>query len=373
MVRFLHTADLQLGMPYQWAGPRGDDLRRRRAECISRIAEVADEHDVDFVVIAGDFFDANTVDDRVVVRACEHLGKFEVPLFILPGNHDAGGGPNSVYKRDKFRRNKPALVSILTDPEPVLVADGKAVILPAPLHYRHSRSDPTAHLTPEFGRKEAPEAIRIGLAHGGITDFGDSMNVIAPDRATIADLDYLALGDWHSRKEIDRRTWYSGAPEPTGFNEVDSGKVLIVEIEDRGDIPQVTTVEVGSTIWEKKSITFDDSPDLEALAKWFDDLENPLNTLVRLEYGGVLSLEDERRLEDEILSDADDRLLYLRRRPKGLSTRASDEELEQLKGQGFVGVAVEELQQMMSADDEEAADKAARALQLLYRIQSTQR
>lgn len=372
MVRFLHTADLQLGMPFQWAGERADDLRRRREECISRIAEVAREQDVDFVVVAGDFFDANTVDDRVVVRACERLGEFEVPLFILPGNHDAGGGPDSVYKREKFRRTRPDLVRVLTDPTPEVVAHGKAVILPAPLHYRHSRRDPTAHLNAEFGREEAPNAIRIGLAHGGIVDFGDSMNVIADDRAALAELDYLALGDWHSRKEIDRRTWYSGAPEPTGFNEVDSGHVLIVDIEEKGATPQVSAVQVGSAIWEKKSITFDDGDDLDALAQWFDDLERPLDTLVRLEYGGLLSLEQRRRLDEEILGDARDRLLYLRDRPRGLSTRASDEELESMKGQGFVGVAVEELQQMMSGDDEDGADQAARALQLLYRIQTTE-
>lgn len=367
MVRFLHTADLQLGKPFQWAEDRAEALQTRREECISRLAEAAGEYDANFVVIAGDFFDDNTVDDRVVVRACERLQEFEVPVLILPGNHDASGAPDSVYRRVKFVRNKPEWVTILTDAEPHVVLDGRAVILPAPLQYRHSSADPTEHLTSDFGYDLAPDAVRIGLAHGTVNDFGESPNVIKKDRAQIAELDYLALGDWHGRKEINARTWYSGTPEPTSFDERDPGYALIVDIDGPGERPEITSVDVGSTDWVKEEVTLEGSDDLDALEFWFESLERPLDTLVRLEYDGSLSLNAKTRLENEILSDVRDRLLFLRERGHGLVPRASQDELDEMSADGFVGATVRELREKRNSDNDES-DTAARALELMHRL-----
>ena len=67
MVRFLHAADLQIGRPYNWAGPdrARPKLKEAREEAITRIGKVADERDASFILIAGDLFDDNTVDDDV--------------------------------------------------------------------------------------------------------------------------------------------------------------------------------------------------------------------------------------------------------------------------------------------------------------------
>ena len=367
MVRFLHTADLQLGMPFRWAEDRAAALSARREESLSELAKLASDQEADFVVVAGDFFDSNTVDDRVVVRACKRLEEFDVPLFILPGNHDACGSPDSIFQRSKFLRSKPDNVFILDKAEPYVLPGGKVVLLPAPLLYRHSAADPTTHLTPGFGREEAPEAIRIGLAHGGTIDFGSSDNVIADNRATRAELDYLALGDWHGLKQIDERTWYSGTPEPTGFKDNNPGYALIVEIDEPGALPDVRPVKTAKTDWRRQEMTLQESQDLERLAAWFDELPRPLDTLVRLEYGGSLSFEEIRRLEEEILSDAKDRLLYLRLRPQGLIPKASPDELDAMIADGFVGATVRKLQEKMNGQSEESAT-AAHSLQILHRL-----
>ncbi|MGO7733793.1 DNA repair exonuclease, partial [Rhizobium johnstonii] len=63
-------------------------------------------------------------------------------------------------------------------------------------------------------------SIRMGLAHGPIQEFAEdatATNVIAPNRAALAGLDYMALGDWHGSVATDPRTHYSGAPEPERF------------------------------------------------------------------------------------------------------------------------------------------------------------
>lgn len=371
MIRFLHTADLQLGMPFHWAGERAQTLNNYREKAVSTLANLAREKEVDFVVIAGDFFDDNTVEDRVVVRACERLAEFDVPVLILPGNHDAGG-PDSVYRRDKFERTRPEHVVVLDEATPHVLADGKSVVLPAPLKFRHSTADPTTHLTSEFGRDEAPDAIRIGLAHGGVIDFdsGDGRNVIAEDRAERAELDYLALGDWHGCKQINPRTWYSGAPEPTSFKDNNQGYCLLVEIDGPGELPQVETLETAQTDWISHEVTFSDGADLDVLQQWFNELSRPLNTLVELKYRGTLSIADMTRFRNELLGDAEDRLLFLRRRDEGLIHRATDEELEEMASEGFVGVAVDRLRAMMEGEGEQA-EVAGEALQIMHQLMNS--
>jgi hypothetical protein len=50
-------------MPFHWVpGDAGAKLREVRLEAIDRIGELARSEKVDVVVVAGDFFDANSVD-----------------------------------------------------------------------------------------------------------------------------------------------------------------------------------------------------------------------------------------------------------------------------------------------------------------------
>jgi DNA polymerase IIIc chi subunit len=257
MVRFLHTADLQIGMPFRWADERArQKLREYREQSIETLGDLAERHEVDFVVVAGDFFDANTVGDDVIMRACRRLGTISVPVYILPGNHDFAGGPDSVYQRETFVENKPPPVRVLDRRKAYPVQEAQSVILAAPLRSARATGDTTSHIRPELGREEAPDAVRIGLAHGGVVDFseGEAMNRIDPERAAKADLDYLALGDWHGLKQVGRRTWYSGTPEPTGFLQNDPGHVLLVEVEAPGALPRVEALD--TALWTYRDDSF---------------------------------------------------------------------------------------------------------------------
>jgi len=105
MVRFVHAADFQIGKPYNWANGRAQKtLRERREQAIEQVGEVAAESQADFIVVAGDFFDANTIEDDVITRACRRLSSLNIPTYILPGNHDFAAGPASVYERSTFER-----------------------------------------------------------------------------------------------------------------------------------------------------------------------------------------------------------------------------------------------------------------------------
>src|SRR5690606_17806357 len=122
----------------------------------------------------------------------------------------------------------PENVVLALEPRPLELARD-AVLLPAPCTTRRPGRD----LTEWMDSATSPEgSIRVGLAHGAIQSFSEdaaASEVIAPDRARRAVLDYLALGDWHGAVGIDARTRYSGTPEPDRFKHDRPGEALLVQ------------------------------------------------------------------------------------------------------------------------------------------------
>lgn len=260
MVRFLHTADWQMGLKASQMGLKAREVREKRFETIARIAKLARDERVDFVVIAGDTFDDNDIDEGVVKRTVDQLnGLAPVPVFVLPGNHDHLC-PGSVWTRPGWRAAGPS-VHLLERPEEVEVGDG-VVLYPCPLSQKRTSQDPTGWIPP---RRPGDARIRVGVAHGGMSILPRQVNFPIPvNRSELSGLDYLALGDWHGLRE-NGRACYPGTPEPTAFDEADPGNVLIVEIQSAGDTPKVLSRRVALLRWVVEEQTISDPTDVRAL------------------------------------------------------------------------------------------------------------
>ncbi|HYN38931.1 MAG TPA: DNA repair exonuclease, partial [Rhodospirillales bacterium] len=235
-IGFIHTADWQLGAPFGFIpGDAGAALREARFAVVQRIAALACERAADAVLVAGDVFDGNAVSEATLSRALDAMAApFHGPWVLLPGNHDAALA-ESVWTRLAARRDLPPNVVLATEPRPLALADGRLVVLPAPLRRRHEDAD----LTGWFDGAATPAGcVRVGLAHGSVEgrlpDGAEIHNPIAADRAARARLDWLALGDWHGTCFLDRRTAYAGTPEPDRFKDNDPGAVLFVRIAAAG-------------------------------------------------------------------------------------------------------------------------------------------
>ncbi|WP_261796871.1 metallophosphoesterase family protein [Corynebacterium provencense] len=159
-VRILHTSDWQLGMK-RWflgdeAGPR---YQEARLAVIERILDLAVENSCTAVVVAGDVFDDNLVDDRTWRRAVDVLRRSPVPVFLLPGNHDPYD-PASIYRDPVFDSLRPT-VQVLTDSASHVVAtvpDDAPVleVIGAPLLSRYMESDTVAAALREIRDRDAP-------------------------------------------------------------------------------------------------------------------------------------------------------------------------------------------------------------------------
>ena len=274
MVRFLHTADWQMGMKAVHAGPKASALRDIRFQSAASIATLARKTSVDFVLLAGDIFEHHDVDESVVRRTVEILNQFEpIRVFVLPGNHDPWGS-GSIWKRQQWRRVG-THVTLCHAPEPIQV-DADTTIYPCPLTQKRSNLDPTSWIP---SREPYDSRIRIGLAHGSLDVLPGSLNFpIDPARPETAGLDYLALGDWHGFLEHGRAV-YSGTHEPTSFSEKNPGNVLLVEIPSISSEPVIEPKKVAELRWGQLDLDIQDDSDVGVFEKQVRELR-PLSTAV---------------------------------------------------------------------------------------------
>ncbi len=354
-MRILHTADWQLGLRLNFVGAEAAArLRAQRFDTVRRLADLAREHAVDAVVVAGDVFDDNGVGADCIQQARDALGAFgDIPVILLPGNHDPAT-PDA------------ALAHLGELPGDVRIAATRSVIelpagdiYPCPLTSRHTFEDPAAWLPAD----PDPARIRIVLAHGGAIEFSESTE--SPNRLNVEAIlargyDYVALGDWHGTYQVNARAWYAGAPEATRFKEKRPGNALLVEIAAPGAEPRVEVVPVARTHWLAEDVVFAGDADIDRFEARLDGLPEKSWTLLEVALRGELSLAGRARLDD-LLADYGERLALLRVREDAVSAAPTTADLAALHGEGYLGRAIQTLRAGHDPADSDA-------LRLLYRL-----
>ena len=238
MVRFVHSADWQLGKAPHYLS---DEARTRfsaaRIDVIGTIGNLAVQEHCDFVVVCGDVFESNHIDRQVLVRTLDKMrAAAKVAFYLLPGNHDPLDA-SSIFRSPTFEEHRPSNVIVLDGTEPVQAGPGVELIA-APWSNKRPLTDLLGDACEGL---EPTDALRVVCGHGAV----DAMRPQTNDPAHISlerleewiesgVIHYVALGDRHSTTDIGStgRVWYSGAPEPTNFDETEPGNVLSVENSD---------------------------------------------------------------------------------------------------------------------------------------------
>ena len=301
-MKILHTADLQIGARFTRFGEKADVLRAARITTLKRILEIAREKDFDVILIAGDLFESNGIANSLVEEAFGILAAHpDIPIVILPGNHDPLDGPGCIWLRKPFA-HPPGHVTICTSRDPIELK--AAVILPVPITQKVSTRDPSLPLV-EASRGVAKGKFKIGMTHGSLAIEGKHQpndHPIALDAATRAGLDYLAVGHWHKPQIYDEgRLAMPGTPEPDDFNQ-NSGTASLVEIAGSGVVPRITPIDSGTFVW--RSATFDflnREPAADFINSGLADIETlPDHTVLRIELTGPVSGENRDALSANI-------------------------------------------------------------------------
>lgn len=360
-LKIIHTGDWQLGKPFGRFPPEvRAALAEARLDSIDRIAMAAASSRASHVLVAGDVFDNVEPGDRIVMQAMSRMERTQAIWWLMPGNHDharAGG----LWSR--VRTHAPANVRVVDIPEPVELEEG-AWLLPAPLQHRKTSSDPTASM---IDMVTPPGALRIGLGHGSITEFGitgESSNLIPPDRARLAGLDYLALGDWHGFLAVGDRTAYSGTPEVDRFGREEAGACISVNLRS-ADTPEIERVDTGRYRWLSRRWDVAGMDDIEREIDSLRQEARPSDVLLNLKLSGVASLADRVAMTSALEDRLAHELRHLDLDAEGVTVRPTADDVARIDVQGALAGATATLRARSESGGSEA-HLAAAALERLY-------
>lgn len=363
-MRFIHTADWQIGKVFKQFGAKEETLRHARLAAVERLGELARQHQASHVLVAGDIYDneaPNTITLRAPIERMKVFG--DVQWHLLPGNHDPHR-PEGLWDR-VIQLGLPTHIHVHRTPVPAPLSDG-AYVLPAPLLRKSEFNDLTEWMD---GAETPPGALRIGLAHGAVTTFtseGEAVNPIDPDRPAKAKLDYLALGDWHRTREIGPAVWYAGTPEPDRSGGQERGTALLVDIQGSGAMPVVTPLSVGTYRWLTRTERLGDSSELTDLDFRLRGEQELSRLILRLRLEGTLPLATHAELQRRLV-DLEAAVFHLDVDQAALAARPTQAELEAIDFDGVLRRSADRLKALVD-DPGQAPEIRRRADEALVEL-----
>lgn len=371
MVKFLHTSDWQLGMTRHFLSEGAQErFTQARFDAIRNLGQIAKHEACQFMLVCGDAFESNQVDQKTVARAMEPLRELSVPVYILPGNHDPLNAA-SVYRSATFIERKPAHVRVVENTIPIKVEEGVELV-GAPWMSKRPVSNPIENALNDL--VPASGVLRICMGHGAVDTLAPGREILgtiavaALERAIAAGgIHFVALGDRHSLTRVGsgERIWYSGTPEATDFGETQSGCAQVVEIDDVG--VSTRAVQVGQWRFvERGRVDLNSAEDVEALRKSLDDVPGKERTGIRLNLVGSLSLLLRSVLQTNV-DAAMDVFAALDFDEDELVVLPDDADFADLGFSGFADATVKRFRAKIAEGGEEGA-RARDALMLLLRL-----
>lgn len=367
-VRFIHSADWQLGMTRHFLSPEAQgEFTGDRIETIRSLGALASQVGAEFMVVAGDVFETNHLPSKVVLQSLDAMADAKIPIYLLPGNHDPLE-PGSIYTQDEFLRNQPDNVQVLDRLGVFPISPGLELVA-APWFTKRPDVNP---VTEALDNLVADGTTRILVGHGMLDE-------LQPDRDSLttihrADLEeplasglihYVALGDRHIRWPDDDSgsIHYSGTHEATDYAEKTRGTALEVFLDD--GVVEVTCHEVGKWLFSLREFYLDSDAAIDQLAADLSSLSNANRTILKLTLKGGVSISQKARL-DQILADQEHRFGALEywARHSDLVVLPSENEFDGVSKESYLGKAIAELSEAAADHDEVAAS----ALQLLKQL-----
>ncbi len=252
--KFLHLSDTHLGKDQYGIAQRAHDFARSLAAALQHGVD----EKVDFILIAGDFFDKKNPDSTAFIHAIQALGiprQAKIPVFLIAGNHDKGYNDQESCWLDVLSTEGHChLLNHTVD------ADGNLKLVPwnpndrTGSYWDHPSLPVRILGVPYLGSATAAQIpiiasqvprddrYNVMMMHIGVSgqipgdDGSVPVGAFAPLRPKV---DYLGLGHYHKRFHIEGWIHNPGGTENREIAEVrrEHG-YLIVTVQDGKSDPQ---------------------------------------------------------------------------------------------------------------------------------------
>ncbi|HEX8853367.1 MAG TPA: exonuclease SbcCD subunit D, partial [Pyrinomonadaceae bacterium] len=251
MFKFIHMSDVHLGCRRYNLDERTKDFFRAWYDAINKHAI---PNRVDFVLIAGDFFDRRNIDPQTMNHAMAGLQQLKdagIPVVAIEGNHDRR---DSVSPYSWMRSLSQAGLLKLLEPtadeaSPIALvpwdeeerAGSYVDIAGARIFGTHWYGTTTnvamSILSDSVRRARQPELFNILMLHTDVEGQLNRPNIPALSVEKLKELrtlvDYVALGHTHKRFELDGWAYNPGSLEACTIDEYREERGLyLVEVDD---------------------------------------------------------------------------------------------------------------------------------------------
>ena len=230
MIKFLHAADLHLDAPFVALSPQqAAERRQEQRALLTELAERANAHDCDVVLLAGDLFDSGSVSDETLLALRRALASIHAPVFISPGNHDYIQ-PGCAYLTERWPEN----VHIFTSSaiEAIVLPEKNLRVYGAGFTARFERP-----LLEGF-HAAADGMTNLMVVHGNPTQAASPYNAITAAQLAASGLRYAAFGHIHQASGLlsCANTCYAwpGCAMGRGFDELGQKGAYLGQITDSG-------------------------------------------------------------------------------------------------------------------------------------------
>ena len=219
-MKILHTSDLHLNskMNSKLGNEKAKERKRELLLNFKKMTEIARASGCQAFIIAGDLFDTEKISVSVkksvldTISACE-----DIAFLYLPGNHEKDAITDEKLPENLF-----------------VFESGWTYFSIGDIAFAGRRETEKGM----FLSLKKPENAKklIAVLHGELGDKSDSDRKIGLKELKSTDIDYLALGHYHSfsEEEFDRGRFavYSGTPLGRGFDELGDTGYVIIETDD---------------------------------------------------------------------------------------------------------------------------------------------
>ena len=335
MIKFLHLSDIHLGC-------RRYNLEERTKDFFRSWHDVIEKHavpnEVDFVLIAGDFFDRRNIDPQTMNHALAGLQLLKdkgIPVVAIEGNHDRREAVNDYSWMRSF--SQAGFFALL---EPASYAEGRVELKAWDAeqrtgsyidikgarifgsHWYGTSANSAMSLLADALRRERDESrFNILMLH---TDVEGQLNRPMIPALSVEKLKelralvgYVALGHTHKRFELDGWAFNPGSLEACSIDEYREERgIFLVEVDDEGGVNAKFINDYVQRPFQRLTFDVSGAEDPEVVhagvletvrheARTYDESSGAPAPIIEINLRGHLgfknSLLDLRRMRDEAL------------------------------------------------------------------------